>query len=169
MTTKGGAPEEVRMSKAISKSITMLLQIVDELQQAHPAKKFTLDGRLIGDIGEILTEEYYDVSLYEGMSHHHDGVSRDGRKVQIKATMKESLTFPADHIPDYYLGIKINRDGSLVEVFNGPGSAAAKAIERRKHSKTNLHSISIRVLAELSTKVKAEERIPHRATPGNSY
>jgi uncharacterized protein DUF6998 len=156
------------MSKAISRSITMLLQIVDDLQQAHPAKKFTLDGRLVGDIGEILAEEYYDVSLYEGMSRYHDGETKDGRKVQIKATMKENLTFPADHIPDYFLGIKINRDGSFVEVFNGPGTAAAKAIVGRKHSKTNLHSISIRVLAGLSARVNAEERIPRRATRGNS-
>jgi len=155
------------MSKAISRSIIKLLQIVDDLQQAHPTKKFTLDGRLVGDIGEILVEEHYDVSLFEGMRRHHDGVSKDGRKVQIKATMKENLTFPADHIPEYYLGIKINRNGSFVEVFNGPGTVAAKAVEGRKPPKTNLHSISVRALAELGRGVNAEEGIPRRAKRGN--
>jgi len=156
------------MSMAISKSIKKLLKIVEELHKAHPSKKFTLDGRLVGDIGEILVEEHYDVLLFEGMSPHHDGESKDGRKVQIKATMKENLTFPADHIPEYFLGIKINRDGSFVEVFNGPGAVAAKAVGGRKHPKTNLHAISIRALAELSRAVNAEERIPRRATRGNS-
>ncbi|HXP79172.1 MAG TPA: hypothetical protein VN976_04650 [Verrucomicrobiae bacterium] len=156
------------MSKAITRSITRLLRIVDDLQKAHPSKKFTLDGRLVGDIGEILVEEYYDVSLFEDMRSHHDGESKDGRKVQIKATMKENLTFPGDHIPDYYLGIKINKNGSFVEVFNGPGAVAAKAVEGRKRPKTNLHSISIKTLAVLSRGVNAEERIPNRTTHGNS-
>jgi hypothetical protein len=156
------------MSKLISKSIEKLLQIVEELHQAYPSRKFTLDGRLVGDIGEILVEEHYDVLLFKGMSPHHDAESKGRRKVQIKATMKENLTFPADHIPEYYLGIKINRDGSFVEVFNGPGTVAAKAVEGRKQPKTNLHSISIKALAELSRGINAEERIPLRSTRENS-
>jgi hypothetical protein len=157
------------MSKAISTSITKLLEIVDDLQLAHPAKKFTLDGRLLGDIGEILVEESYDVALFEDMRRHHDAETKDGRRVQIKATMKESLTFPADHVPDYYLGIKIYADGSFVEVFNSPGTAAAKAIEGRKRSKTNLHSVSIKTLAGLSAGVKVQERIPRRGKRDDSH
>jgi hypothetical protein len=155
------------VSIAISDSIVKLLQIVDDLQKAHPTKKFTLDGRLVGDIGEILVEERYDISLFVGMSPHHDGETKDGRLVQIKATMKRNLTFPADHIPEYYLGIKINRDGSFDEVFNGPGSIAAEAIKGRKYPKTNLHSISIGALTELSRRVSPDKRISRRVNSGS--
>jgi len=150
------------MSKAISESIKKLLQIVDELHEAHPAKKFTLDGRLLGDIGEILVEENYDIALFKGMRRHHDGMAKDGRLVQIKATMKDALTFPSDHRPDFYLGIKIKKDGSFDEVFNGPGRVAWEAVRNRKPSKTNLHSISIKILAELGRRVSAAEKIPLR-------
>jgi hypothetical protein len=150
------------MPITIQAALRKLLEVVEQLQQAYPKKKFTLDGRLVGDIGEILVEASYDLKLFEDLQPHHDGTTADGRLVQIKATMKESLTFPADHIPDYYLGIKVYKDGSFSEVFNGPGAIASEAVENRKPSKTNLHAINIQTLAALSSKVSARERIPLR-------
>jgi len=136
-----------------------MLAIVAQLQKAYPEKKFTLDGRLVGDIGEILVEATYDVKLFEDLQRHHDGTTSDGRLVQIKATMKDSLTFPADHIPDYYLGIKVHKDGSFSEVFNGPGALAWEAVKNRKPPKTNLHSVGVTTLATLSESVEAKDRI----------
>ena len=60
--------------------------------------------------------------------------------------MKESLTFPCDHVPDFLLGIKIHIDGTIEEVFNGPGIDAKEIIKNRKISKTNLHLIPIKKL-----------------------
>jgi hypothetical protein len=79
--------------------------------------------------------------------------------------MQESLTFPADHIPDYYLGIQIRPDGSFSEVFNGPGALAWEAVRNRKPPKTNLHSVPIGTLKNLSSKVPAKERILRRSGP----
>jgi hypothetical protein len=117
---------------------------------------------LVGDLGEVLVEDAYDVKLFEGMKKHHDGETSDGRQVQIKATIKDSLTFPADHIPDYYLGIKIHADGKFTEIFNGPGPVAREAVKGRKPTKTNLHSVSLVALNKLNEKVKPSERIPKR-------
>jgi hypothetical protein len=150
------------MPITISEAVVKLLEIVDQLQKLHPKKKFTLDGRLVGDIGEILVEAKYDLKLFEDMRAHHDGETPDGRLVQIKTTMKNTLTFPADHIPDYYLGIKISRDGTFEEVFNGPGNIAAEAIKNRKLPKTNLHSIGVRTLHALTRTVSTKDRIPLR-------
>jgi hypothetical protein len=36
----------------IPRAIAQLLAIVEKLCIAYPKKKFTLDGRLVGDIGE---------------------------------------------------------------------------------------------------------------------
>ena len=61
----------------------------------------------------------YDVVLDELAQAKHDAVTSDGRKVQIKATFKNSLTFRT--VPEYYLGFKLYPDGQYEEIFNGPG------------------------------------------------
>ena len=147
----------------VPEAIGELLGIVARLRDSYPKRRFTLDGRLVGDLGEVLVGDAYEVELYPKLQKHHDAVASGERKVQIKATMKDSLTFPADHVPDYYLGIKIHPDGSFDEVFNGPGAIAGKAVRNRKPTKTNLHSITINALRELSAEVKPKERIPLRS------
>lgn len=72
----------------IHKAVNELLKIVEALQSRYDRKKFTLDGRLVGDLGEILVEQDYNLDLYSGLAKHHDGETPDGRKVQIKTTMK---------------------------------------------------------------------------------
>jgi hypothetical protein len=94
----------------IKNSLESIFNGIELLQKTFPSKEFTIDGRLVGDIGEIIVESDYDVKLFEKLVEAYDGISSDGKKVQIKATFKDSLTF--SKIPDYYLGIKINRDGS---------------------------------------------------------
>ena len=76
--------------------------------------------------------------------------------------MQDSLTFPVDHTPDYYLGIQIHQDGTFTQIFNGPGSIAQEAIKGRKPTKTNLHSVAIAALRKLNETVKPSERIPKR-------
>ena len=150
------------MPIAIQDAVEDLLRIVAQPQATNPKKRLTLDGRLIGDLGETLVEGAYDVEIFEGLEKHHDGKSSDGRLLQIKATMQRTPTFPCDHVPDYYLGIQIHRDGTFSEIFNGPGSIAAKAIENRQIPKTNLHNISITTLGRLDALVSEKDRILKR-------
>ena len=151
----------------IHQAVEAMLQIVKKLQNTYPKKRFTLDGRLVGDLGEILVEGDYDLELYEGLEKHHDGETPDNRRVQIKTTMKKSLTFPVDHIPHYYIGIQIHSDGSYTEIFNGPGAIAWKAVKGRKPTKTNLHSITLAALKKLNEEVADDDRIPKRAHKAN--
>ena len=133
------------MGLTVSDAVKQLLKVVKQLQSTYPHRKFTLDGRLVGDIGEILVEENYHINLFKRLQKHHDGITPDGKQVQIKTTMQDSLTFPADHIPDYYLGIKINTDGTFKEVFNGPGSvawAAAGKMQKNGQRRISLSSLS---------------------------
>ena len=80
--------------------------------------------------------------------------------------MQRSLTFPVDHIPDYYLGILVHPDGSFSEIFNGPGTVAHRAVQGRRPTKTNLHSVPVSTLVKLNAGVNPRERIrlrPHAA------
>jgi hypothetical protein len=152
------------MRITVPEAVKQMLAIVERLCAAYPKKKFTLDGRLVGDIGEVLVEDMYDLQLFEDVKKHHDAECPDGRLVQIKATMKKNLTFPADHIPNYYLGIQIDKDGTFVEVFNGPGAIAWESVKGRSKPNTNLHSVSVDALKKLQTRVRPVDRIPRRAS-----
>ena len=49
-----------------------LHKIVKELNGQYPHKKFTLDGRLVGDIGEVIAEELYQIKLYNKVEPDYD-------------------------------------------------------------------------------------------------
>ena len=146
-------------------AIKELLEIVDQLRQLYPSKRFTLDGRLVGDLGEVIAETFYEITLHQNIQKHHDAISADGRRVQIKATMQKHLTFPCDHIPDYYLGIKVHPDGTFTEIFNGPGALAWEAVKSWTPTKNNLHTISIETLSRRNEMVPPAEKIPRRDNP----
>ena len=136
-----------------------LLSVVARMQQSYPKKRFTLDGRLVGDIGEILAEQIYDLELLEGQQPTHDAKSKD-RLIQIKTTMKNGLTF--GDIPDYYLGLKVSQDGSVEEIYNGPGSIIWNAIKHRNRPRNYLYSIGLPTLKRLNKQVQENERIKRR-------
>ncbi|WP_271783518.1 DUF6998 domain-containing protein [Aquimarina algiphila] len=105
------------------KEIKQLLEITHRLRSQYK-RSFPLDGRLVGDIGEVLAKEKYGIELYSENSPIHDGFEiATGRKVQIKATFKNYCYFPfgKEKIPDYFLSINILENGQLEELFNGPG------------------------------------------------
>tara|TARA_B100001971_G_C18151551_1_gene516103 strand:+ start:479 stop:934 length:456 start_codon:yes stop_codon:yes gene_type:complete len=143
-------------------AVVELLKIVKTLQKQYKNKKFTLDGRLVGDLGEILVARDYDVNLYEKLVKHYDGETSSSGKVQIKTTMKDALTFPCNHTPEYFLGIKIEENGTYKEIFNGPGETIRQIIKGRKKTSNNLHSIKINKLLKLNEDVKEEQRVQKR-------
>ncbi len=146
--------------KAISEGLALIFQGIERLKDEFPTRTFTIDGRLVGDIGEVIAELEYDVSLHIVAQPRHDGKTSDGREVQIKATFKDSLTFVS--VPDYYLGFKLYVDGNYEEVFNGPGSLIYERYQTRKDIGKRLLSFPISELRKLSQNVERDKRIPKR-------
>ena len=140
--------------------IKELFSIVNKLKNKYKNRNFTLDGRLVGDIGEVIVARDYDVILYENLEKIHDGYSGN-RKVQIKATFKDSLTFPDDEskVPEYYIGIKIFEDGTYEEIYNGTGINIWNLVKNRKKTPNSLHSINISTLRNESKKESIENKI----------
>ena len=55
----------------LREKIQDLLRIVNELEKQFEGKrKFTLDGRLVGDIGEIIASLHYEIDLDDKSRHH---------------------------------------------------------------------------------------------------
>lgn len=150
------------MSKrqAISDSLSLIFRGIEGLRNAFEGRQFTIDGRLVGDIGEVIGALEYDIRLDETSQPNYDGTTSDGRRVQIKATFRDQLTFKT--VPDYYLGFKLKPDGTYEEVFNGPGSLIFDHYSHRKGIGHVLLSFPTRELMELSRNVPESERIPKR-------
>lgn len=146
---------------AITDALRLIFQGIKHLETTFPNRAFTIDGRLVGDIGEVIAALEYDLALHEISQPMHDADTTDGRHVQIKATFKESLTFKT--VPDYYLGFKLYEDGRHEEVFNGPGRLIFERYAVRKGIGENLLSFPISELRKLSAQVPAHERIPRRS------
>ena len=105
------------------KEIKQLLRITNKLRKKYD-RTFPLDGRLVGDIGEVLCANKYGLKLYNENNHIHDGYERaSNKKVQIKASFKNYSYFPygEDKRPDYFLSVNILENGDLEELYNGTG------------------------------------------------
>ena len=103
----------------LSDKIKELYKITNELESSYPGRKFTIDGHLVGSIGEVIVAEHYGLDLLPNSTEIHDAVSADGKYVQIKATQINRIAISSE--PDYLIVIKLFSDGSWEEVYNGPG------------------------------------------------
>lgn len=152
--------------KNLKKQVGLLLNITNELAKRYPPKKFTLDGRLIGDIGETMAVKTYQIELYQKVETKYDAfIERSSKKVQIKSTMKDSISYPKTHHPERFLALKILENGDCVELYNGPTDPIKKylALKKRKGSENfNFINIKANTLTALNEKVKHKDRIPKR-------
>src|SRR5258707_3800006 len=145
----------------IREAFALIFQGIKRLSDEFPNRAFTIDGRLVGEIGEVIVALEYDIVLDEVGRPNHDGTTSDGhRRVQIKATFKNHLTFKS--IPEYYLGFKLYSDGSHEEVFNGPGQIIHDRYVHRKDIGIRLLSFPISELRQLSNGLQPNQRIPKR-------
>lgn len=144
--------------------IKQLLEITQKLRTQYQ-RSFSLDGRLVGDIGEVLVAEKYGLELYSENTAVHDGFEKaTGRKVQIKASFKNYSYFPYgdNKLPDYFLSVNITENGELEELFNGPGHFIVEHyIKARglKHYNETFYTLSKGILKELNKRVLIEEKI----------
>ena len=147
-------------SSRIRRALTRIFRGIRELQGIHPNRRFTIDGRLVGDIGEMMAELHFLIELDEVQQALHDGTADDDRRVQVKATFKESLTFKT--VPEVYLGLKLYEDGTFEEIYNGPPGPIVEEYGHRAGFGEQLLSFPISRLRELNAQVAEEARIERR-------
>ncbi len=136
----------------IRSNISKLLKIVDELERNYSGRKFTLDGHLLGSIGEVLAQYYYGIELFPNSTSVHDG-TKDGKNIQIKITQGDSIDINA--IPDYLIVLFLKKSGQKVyEVYNGSGRVV---LNGAKKTKSGWYNRSLNKLAEYNKKVIEEK------------
>lgn len=139
----------------LSDKIKELYRITNELEKEYPGRKFTIDGHLVGSIGEVIVAENYGLELLPNSTETHDAVSPDGKYVQIKATQIKKIAISSK--PDYAIVIKMFQDGSWEEIYNGPGEIIWD--NAGKLQRNGQRPISLAKLKSLMSSVSAKDRI----------
>ena len=143
--------------KDISEIMLRLYSAVEALEAMFPGRPFTPDGHMVGSIGECLIAAAYDLELMPPSNKGYDAESPCGRKVEIKATQSKRVAFRS--CPEHAIVIRINKDGSFTEHYNGPGQLIWQHFEGRKRPSNGQYQISLNTLEELSKRVKDNDRI----------
>ena len=139
---------------AIKEKIQKLISIVKELETDFPGRHFSLDGHLVGSIGEVMAAYYYGIELYAASAVAHDG-EIDGKKVQIKISQQDDIVI--NHEPEYLIVLYFRKNGDVFEVYNSPGEAPWNSASKRD-SHNNRH-MRVNKLMELDKQVSDEFRI----------
>ena len=152
--------EETARSKKLAETIRRLYGIVGELERDYSDqhRHFTLDGHLVGSIGEVYAAERYGIDLFTSSAPTHDGVAPDGRLVQIKATQRGSVALSG--CPDHLIVLKIDEGGEIGEAYNGPGKPVWDLFEGRARPKNGQYQVSLSRLKALGEEVDEKDRIP---------
>jgi hypothetical protein len=140
----------------VPKLVRELYSIVHQLEGLFPSRRFTLDGHLVGSLGEVLAADKYDLQLLGASSEVHDARAPDGRLVQVKATQRRAVGLRA--APQHLVVLRLLTSGQAEEVYNGPGRQAwNKAGPMQKNGQ---RQISISMLSRLMDAVPSQERLP---------
>lgn len=142
-------------TKHVPQLVERLYAIVSELEAHFPGRPFTPDGHLVGSLGEVLGAAFYDLQLLPCSAECHDAVAADGRQVQIKATQGQQVAMRS--LCDHLLVLKLNKDGSADEVYNGPGELAWNATGPMQRN--GQRPIRLSTLRKLAGQVPAERRL----------
>jgi hypothetical protein len=147
-------------AKQIEEALGHIFRGIGMLQTEFSQRRFTIDGRLVGDIGEIIAAAEFDIELDDVSQAVHDGRTSAGRAVQIKATFQNDLTFKTT--PELYLGFKLFQDGRHEVVFNGPGQIIFDHYGHRAGIGSKLLRFPNSILKKLSADIPDNLRVPKR-------
>ncbi len=126
------------------------------LEEIFPGRKFTLDGHLVGSVGEVVAAYMFELDLNPASTLGHDAIAQDGRRVEIKLTQGKSIAIR--HEPDHMIALCRPKGGPVRVVYNGPGNDVWAAAGAR--SSNGQRPISIAKLVMIDGAVSPDKRLP---------
>lgn len=140
--------------------LDQLYDATDKLEELFPGRKFTLDGHLVGSIGEVVAAYMFGLDLNPASTKGHDAVCADGKFVEIKLTQGKSIAIR--HQPEHLLVLRRPKGAKISVVFNGPGAIAWEAAGEMQTN--GQRAIGIGKLASLDEQISEAKRLPLRRT-----
>jgi hypothetical protein len=127
----------------------------ESLERIFEGRKFTLDGHLVGSVGEVVAAYMFDLDLNAASTMAHDATTHDGKNVEIKLTQRSSVSIR--HEPDHLIAMHRPKGGPIRVVFNGPGLLAWQNAGSMQSN--GQRSISLVRLARLDSEVSDQDRL----------
>ena len=134
--------------------VRTLLDQVNALEAMFHGRHFTLDGHLVGSVGEVAAAYHYGIKLFPPSTERHDGYVGN-RNIQIKITQTENVLIGEK--PEYLIVLYLARTGNIYEIYNGPGVIPWKV--PGKPDKRGYKHLRVNKLMSLDKEIKPEERI----------
>ncbi|HVG51658.1 MAG TPA: hypothetical protein VM867_08500 [Xanthobacteraceae bacterium] len=103
-------------------AVAMLYQASAELAAAYPGRHFTLDGHLVGSIGEVIAREHFGFELLPASAPVHDAICATRGLVQIKLTAGRSIGMRA--ACEHLIVLRIVSPQEAEIVYDGKGEVA---------------------------------------------
>jgi hypothetical protein len=145
--------------KRFPKIIQNIYKSVAELEEMFPGRPFTPDGHMVGGIGECIAAYYYDLKLVPPSNKGYDAV-KGNLKIEIKATQGKRIGLRSN--PQHLLVLKICKDGSFSEIYNGRGRRVWNLVSSKPLPSNGQYQISITRLKELMKAVPGQERLKRK-------
>lgn len=140
---------------------TLLKQLyatVSEMETMFPGRHFTSDGHMVGSLGECLVADAYNLELKTASNKGYDAITESGVEVEIKATQSSSVAFRSQ--PQHAIVIKILRDGTFEEIYNGPGALVWEQFNGKRLPSNGQFQVSLNKLRQLNQRVAQADRVP---------
>lgn len=136
--------------------IHRLYAIVEELEEMFPGRHFTPDGHMVGSIGEALAAYYYGLELLPASSKGRDATCGE-KIVEIKATQGSTVGLRC--VPEHLLVLKLARDGSFSEIYNGDGERVWKMLSHKPVPSNGQYKVGLSTLKRLMKDVPERDRL----------
>lgn len=128
--------------------IAELYATVKKLETLFPKRRFTLDGHLVGSIGEVVADYLYEIDLAPASTKSFDGKLRSsGKTVEIKLTAGERVNISyADGYADFLVVLKLLPFVGFSVIYAGP--FPHQLMEKPNKSSRRFTSVSIGQLSK---------------------
>jgi hypothetical protein len=100
----------------------------------------------------------YNLELKAASNKGYDAVTENGLEVEIKATQSNSVAFRSQ--PQHTIIIKILRDGTFEEIYNGPGALVWEYFKGKRLPSNGQFQVSLSKLRQLNQTVAQADRVP---------
>jgi hypothetical protein len=129
--------------------------------------KFTLDGRLVGDIAEAVALQHFDLVAPKKRTKGVDAFTRSGRSVQVKATGqpdKGPAFTPGSGVAEHLLFFQLDfAAGTASVVYNGPEAPVRELLPTKWQGTFVVKLADIRAAAAM---VENDDLLPLMQRPG---
>jgi hypothetical protein len=128
----------------------------------HTGLKFTLDGRIVGDIAEALALEHFYLKLPPQRTKGVDALTQAGKTVQIKASglkNKGPAFTPGTGVAHYLIFFQFNFEaGSATVLYNGLEEPVRRELLPKSWAGTKVVNLS--KLGDLAQRLGSSDALP---------